>query len=173
MENTNSAASPPPPPPKSKVKGDAVFENVLKIAAYPVSVISGYLVGDNYIRKGSYKNFARHGVFDDIQAQRKERFHTLLQELPSGKAIGNVSRTVQQIEKIYRADVKARFEQMGLHGLPDYWKTLHRDQKIDTLVMSATAAGIAIGAMLTIAHEKDWVKSLAKDQRQEDQGLAP
>ena len=70
----------------------------------------------------------------------------------------------------YRHEVREFFEDLGIRNLRDYAKVTHRNQKVEAAVFALTAAGISLGAVLTLSNSKGLMDMLAtKDRGQSSQ----
>ena len=58
------------------------------------------------------------------------------------------------INKSYRGEVRTFFEDIGIKGPLGYWRTVNRNQKVESAVMGFTVAAITIGAMLAISDHR-------------------
>jgi hypothetical protein len=119
------------------------------LASYGVAGVSGAVAVDLNVRQSMYKNFATHGIFNDLQAIRTKQYKDLYANIEKGE-VHDVPSQVSTIEKIYRANIKERFEGMGIKHFGDWWHTLTRSQKLDAVVQGLTVSGIAIGALMMI-----------------------
>jgi hypothetical protein len=80
------------------------LSRIVRIIAYPVAGVSGYLAGDVSVRNSIYKNFAKHGYFDGkkgkssggIQHELHEEFVSIVKEKYKKQILGatdEVART--------------------------------------------------------------------------------
>lgn len=132
--------------------------DTLNALAYPIAAVAGYYTGDLEIRMATYKNFAKHGTFNDLQKIRAEQYRSAIETATAG-APDHLAENIQVIEDAYRAGVRTRFENLGLSTYGDYWKTLMRNQKVTVMERCITTTGITLGALLVIS-SKDWAKEL-------------
>lgn len=163
---TKFLSSPTENAPAKPPKSDPV-DTLLHVGSIPAALVPGYFATEISIRRGAYKNLARHGLFNPEQAERNKEYTTIFERVAKGEAI-NPAAEFKWSEGKYRALVKNKFESMGLHGLSDYWKILARNQKLDALVLGATVSGIALGATLAVANMRDWAKYNARVNGDED-----
>ncbi|MDX2113404.1 MAG: hypothetical protein SFW63_06705 [Alphaproteobacteria bacterium] len=65
----------------------------------------------------------------------------------------------------YRHEVREFFEDLGIRNLRDYTKVTHRNQKVEAAVFALTAAGISLGAVLTLSNSKGLMDMLTTKDR--------
>jgi hypothetical protein len=149
--NTTKTQDTTQPPAKEKLP---MWERMLNIVAYPISAAVGYYVGDASIRRSIYTNFAKRKHFVDLQTIQDTAIKAVMDEAKHNPAV-NLSTAIHGINETYRQSVKSRFESWGMRGITDYWKGLHRNQKIEAIGLAITVSGIALGAMLTMSDHMD------------------
>lgn len=149
--NTAKTQEVVPAPAKEKMP---LWERALNIAAYPISAAVGYFVADASIRRSIYTNFAKKKSFVDLQTIQDSAINALKDSVAHNPSI-NFGNELHAINETYRQSVKGRFESWGMKGITDYWKGLHRNQKIEAIGLAITVSGIALGAMLTMSDHLD------------------
>lgn len=224
------------------------MSRILRIAAYPISALSGYFAGDVFLRNSIYKNFARHGFFDGktgvtsdgkvvtarkgVQGETHEAMLKIAKETYSNKMLaatddatleryirnahkfgvssteeiggviekstyagakglfekikGSLGETRIDFEEIaknaensvskrfallndkYRVVIREFFEDLNITGPMKYIKVSNRNQKVETAVFALTAAGISLGALLTIANNRGLLDALSEKSHSHD-----
>jgi hypothetical protein len=148
---------------------DTPFSKALKLLTYPVSALVGYKIMKSQIRDATYDNLKRYDAFEDIRPAHHDQLHKMIERFQKGEPVNILKETVRQQEK-YQAQLTARFKELGLGTIEKQWEFIHKSQKQNVLLNGFTAAGITIGALLTMANSKSFVDVL--DQSQEN-GASP
>ena len=127
----------------------SLWKTALEWLPYPIATAVGYYAFDIEVRKGIYRNIAKHGYFNDLQAERNTPYKAVLNRgAIDGKS---VAPELHELQETYRNAVGERFRtKLGMKGMRDYWQGLERNQKITSLVMGATVTSIILGAAFLI-----------------------
>ncbi len=160
------------PQPKKKLVQSTVANatEVVNMLTYPVAAYLGYTTIETAIRKSMYENFAKRGVFNDLQQQRKTQYLAAIAESEKrGDGKSKLAATIEKVEDDYRLNVRQWFRHHGLYDAGDFWQTLQHNQKIDALVMGATVSGIALGALLTVTHNRSLMTDVFHSSEDEPQ----
>lgn len=136
---------------------------LINLIAYPFAAVNSYLVFDTWTRKSFYSNFAKRKLFADLQTPDTAEMKKIFDAAKLDKTL-NAADHIPAIQEKYLQAVRSRvINEWNMKGLPDYWKCLHRNQQIETIVFSATVAGVTIGAMLSMSdHLGQWKDMILK-----------
>ena len=154
---------------KHQPQKTGILSKLLKVLTVPLAAGAGYWFGQTSIRDSAYDNAKTHGAFDDMNKDHfsyngkstGKNYHDTLSEVGSEalKAVKN-EKTFDIVEKASHlhvereAQVAKRLEQIGLGTLGKQWKFTSKYQRQQALMNAFTAAGITIGALLSIADTK-------------------
>lgn len=131
-----------------KKEQDSIWKRTINLVTYPFSAIAGFYVGDMFARKFAYKNLARHKYFDPFQKKEQKAIFEAAEKALGGEA--NFAKEMEGIQAAYRSEVREVFRGLGLKNSLDYWKLLHRNQKVEALAYGMTVTGVGIGALHSI-----------------------
>jgi hypothetical protein len=159
------------PEEKTIEKKEPAFKGVLKVLAYPVSALIGYAFAKPLIHDGVYDNLKRYHAFDDIRASHHAKLHEMIRDFNGGKPVDVLNQT-RSIKAAYESQLSDQFDRLGLGTLEKQWRFLDKTQQRNVLMTGFTAAGIGIGAMLTIANNKS-VSALAQKKESEKSQNTP
>lgn len=143
-------------------KGTAAAHAAADTLSYAVAIGTGWAATDLSVRGSMYKNFAAQGVFNELQASRKEQYKALLDDIAKGNKVG-VPQRVHNIESAYRDLTAQKFKDLGVNGFQDWWKTLKRNQKVDALVSGLTVSGVVIGALMLVTNSREFNSMVARN----------
>jgi len=160
-EKATPALSKDTQPIVSLIDNRGFWSKAMNVIAYPVGAIAAYYTSDTMIRRSLYSNFAKPKFFSDLQKMQNNEKTKLLEAAVLDNTI-NVVPEIVKIDEKYLLDVRHRVvnEWNIKGGKWDYWKMMHRNQKIETAIYSFTAAAITIGAMLSISDHLGNVKDI-------------
>jgi len=128
------------------------FRKTVKLLSLPASLAAGSFYAYAMIRNLSYNNLRNKGVFNDIRQENVAAVSTLL---PSSGPYKNIVEEVEIINRASSAKIDTRIAEMGFNSVSKRFKLLHNNQRVETMLGAFTAAGVALGVMLTIADHKN------------------
>lgn len=171
MEKPEAPKSHPTPHNHAPKRESALLQG-LQLIAYPTAIGGGLFATDLEIRKGAYRNFAKHGVFNELQQSRDKAYDAAIEAAKSNGHGERLPDSVKVIEHEYRIGVRDWFRGHGMHSSMDYWKALTRNQKVEAFVMGSTVSGIAIGSILAITQSQKLADFFTKDaeEKQSERG---
>jgi hypothetical protein len=172
----------------------SLLSKALKIIAFPIAAVSGWLVGKIHVQNAAYDNARFMNAFFDIKDDVKEKktievvaqevvekegYHTQLKKLVKTaveeKVIAkpgtiDIYELTQDLRTENKALVTERMEKIGLGTLRKQWKFNMHYQRRDAIINSLTVAGIAIGAILSIANMKAVQHLFSKQEAEQKTG---
>jgi len=164
--------SPEPLPLPVALEGDSSkgeTSSALTLLSYPVGLVTGFQAAKTWIGMGSYKNLAKQELFGDVQQNRTAQYRDAVQKQAAGQVV-DMPAEARRIEQEYHEAVGRKFETLGYRGIGDHWKGLQRRQRVESVMIGATVAGVTIGALLTILRNSHWLSSLlGGDDKKTDQ----
>jgi len=142
--------------PPDKSGKSTTFGKLLHIVAYPIAAISGIWAANASVHNHAYDMAKKLGAFDDLLAKATPKSKCDAHELLAGKITTDeyVARSAK-IKETWQVEGLKRMEELGLNSFSRKWKYMARAARQETILTSLTAAGIAIGALLTIADSKN------------------
>lgn len=143
----------------------------LKLLGFPIAAISGYWSGSVSIRNSAYDNAKEHGLFDDFHSSSHDSMKNIgakaRQAISEGKPFDILTESVP-LHTMRDAQIAERLEKVGLGNFEKQWKFTSRYQKQNALLNGLTVAGIAIGAIFSMAHSKAVQKLFTKHEPSQD-----
>ncbi len=142
----------------------------IKVIAMPIAAASGYWVAARRIYVNAYDNAKEHGLFRDlINGERKQGMERIgAKAVAAAKAKTEYEILEESIpfHKVHTDKVLERFKDVGLGSTRKRWGFLRTDQKQAAIIEFMTVAGIAIGALLTVANNKTISHLFSNEQEQ-------
>ena len=172
----------PTPAPKEKEDTLHWLNRALKIAAYPIAGLSGLLVAANDLHGSAYKkaqSVLGDPFFGKIHAKHKPLYKANAEQYErrdkGGVVLTKFFDEEMRIKNLHSPAVGMKMKELGFSeeffGLKDIvhkWKYVNRGSKQQAVVNGMTVAGIAIGALLTMAGSKTLIEMFSgkeeKDQ---------
>lgn len=136
-------------PPERSPVGKAV-----SFASLPLAFLGAFKAAQIRIRRGLYKNLAVQGAFDDLQKERHEVYKQITKDCLDDK-LPHIREEVIKLEEAYHDAVVDRVHKLGYANLSDQFKSLKRNEKLDSILLFAGVSSVTIGALLTIANQID------------------
>lgn len=157
---------------KEEEEVENIFSKMLKLVAYPVSAFSGYVFSKQIIRNATYDNLKYTGAFEDIREPHYKRLNDVTKRFMNKEPVDVIGET-GQLHEAFKSRLSERIEEMGLGTLKKQWEFIHTTQKQNAMLTGFTAAGISIGALLTMANNKLFTSTIsehmeANKQQQQD-----
>ena len=160
------------PAPDKPEKEDRLHwaNRMLKVAAYPIAAISGLWVTHTSIH-AKFNQYARE--LKEFQVIEK-KFAPLRQELATKCDMGIIDKVTNLTEgsKLRLANrhaIDVQMEKLGYDGVINKFRGLSRNKRQLAIVEGMTVAGIAIGALLTMANSKTLIEFFS-GKEEKDQG---
>lgn len=129
----------------------STFSKVMSMLVFPISAIPGYLYSRILIRRGAYKNTAKHGVFEKARAKESAD----VQAIWNDSNCLNTANEISVVQEEYRQAVKGIFEKKGMKNVRHYWKCLHSNQKWEAVLQGLVVTGIGIGALFSVFQNRE------------------
>lgn len=142
---------------------DGIISRAIKVAAYPISGLVGFLYTKNYVHSEFYDNIKETA----LNKERMARDAKVAEMFPPPGVTKDIKNDLSQLHKEYWATTTQRFEEAGYHNTWDYLKGLHANQKWEAATTFLTAAGITLGVLLTVAENKQLRSLLAYKEAEE------
>lgn len=144
-----------------------IASRLLRVLAYPIAAISGYWAADVSAHNSAYNTAKSLGAFDDILAVSTPRSRLEIQELITDKiATKEFWSKALASKSEYQIKADERMYKMGLRGFRSKWDYMAKANRQDAILVGMTVAGIAIGALLTMAESKAINNLFGSDDRQ-------
>ena len=150
---------------------DGFLSKAIKVLTLPVAAISGYWVAARRVYVNAYDNAKDHGIFKDlVNGERKRGLDEIgkeaLDAVAAHKEYDILAKSVP-FHETHNAKVLERFKAVGLGTTAKRWKFLRVDQKQAAMIEFMTVAGIAVGALLTLANNKTISHAFSNNEPQE------
>lgn len=141
---------------KPQEEQQSVFGKVLNVVAYPISAAIGIAFWHTHVRNASYDRMdktglKKGGIFAALKQTQQEQQQALLDSGVKGEEFASKLKLINQEFS------KGMTESFAEHGFASMWKrykSLNRFSRAETMLTSFTAAGIALGVILTAASSK-------------------
>jgi hypothetical protein len=152
-----------------KSNESSLLSKALKVVSLPVAAISGYIVTSINIRHSAYENAKDHGMFKDLSGSykdakgnevitpRQEAMHALGEKVMAAEKIGQRVDVLAEsipLHANYGKSFTKRMETAKLGSFVKQWRFTSPFQQQNALINGLTVAGVAIGAILSIANMK-------------------
>lgn len=124
---------------------------VIYTGAFGASAAAGLATARIYVNDAVYDNLKKHGAFDDIVTPHRSELQTLIKDQIGEGKVANFASRLAEVKSGYYPDVTKRIEEMGIKGVRDEWKAVHRSQRQNAAILGLTVSSIMIGACLEVA----------------------
>ena len=156
----------------SHEESPSILSKILKAIAYPVSAAIGYSYWHAFVRKASLERIrntgSKHGGgFADLLDTRLVQQDALLKE---SIVASEFPAKLKLINQEFSKGQATRMEEMGLGSILGRFKSLNRYSRYESILTAVTAAGIALGVILTASESKYFINKM--NGTHEDKGVA-
>ena len=149
-------------------KPDHLIDQVLKAVSIPVAMFSGFFVLQRRVNKNAYDVAKSHGAFDKEMHETSEKARLNLQQGISGEITAKeFQKTARKLRRNYSESVKKTMQKLELDDFPKVWHHISKDAREKAIIEGMTVAGIAVGALLTIADNRWLSGQLKRDDKDE------
>ena len=133
-----------------------LFNKVLKLIAWPVSVVTGFMVAHTEVRDKAYNMAKRQGVFDALlpthnnenRANHAQRVADVIdKEAFMAEHI--------HIKQSYSKQIQSQMEHMGIGSFTKKWNYIHRTDKQNAVISGVMIGAVALGALLTASASRN------------------
>lgn len=153
---------------EQKSKWQTRLDKIVAGIAYPVSGVMGFIFGHGYVSHKSSDLLKTQGGLDKEIADVNEKCRKLFP--PSG-VFKDIKDEQRERRREFREAKDLRFKQLGYRNMLDRFNYLPYHQKLESIAVGITAAGVALGAILTISNNKHLLSELSeKDKPDKDTG---
>lgn len=147
----------------------STFSKVLKVAAYPISATIGGFYWHTHVRNASYDRMRntgneKGGVFSDLLKWSHDKQQELL-DMKVGSE--EFPAKLKLINQEFSAKMTERFKELGYTSMYKRYQSLSRYVRTETMLTSLTAAGIALGVLLTAADSKSLFDTLGLSDKKD------
>ncbi len=152
-------------------EGNGFLSKAIKILSLPIAAVSGYWVASRSIFNHTYANVKDHDILSDLTGKDTERHKKMTQigkearEAANSKTMYEITEKSVPLHADHYEKVLERFKYAGLGTTRKRWKFLRPDQKDAVLIEFMTVAGIAVGALLTLANNKTISHAFSSDDQ--------
>jgi hypothetical protein len=159
-DKTAKAASAP-----HKNSASGMLRTAIQIVTYPIAALTAYFVGRTEMRRGLYKIAVTSKSFAEKQTSHREAIAKIFQDARDGIPVTDGPEQFEKLNKAYRQTLKAEFQGIGFKNTSKYWKALHPNQKVSTLMFAGGAAGVVITTLLAVANNKGLMDRITRADR--------
>ena len=149
-------------------ESDGFVSKAIKALTFPIAAVSGYWVAARRIYVNAYDNAKEHGLLKDlVNGKRKEGLEAIGREALAAVAANkqyNILEKSVPFHNAHNEKVLEHFKKIGLGTTGKRWQFLRGDQKQAAMIEFMTVAGIAVGALLTVANNKTISHLLGREQ---------
>lgn len=149
---------------------------IISIAAYPIAGISGIWVAANELHNAAYqkaKGLDGNPHFGEIQKLYDGKYVDIAKKFEDGLLNTQQRLTAEwAVKKEYSKAVGGKMKALGfgdgwgrMEDLPNKWHSVNRGTKQSAIISGLTVAGVAIGALLTIANSKSLIEYFSQDSQ--------
>lgn len=143
----------------------------LKIAAYPVSFLTGFFVTKVNISDSAYNHFKHYDGIADIRKEGTGAIKKIFQEGIDNakKGVGNEGflKKVVEHRNEYFPKIEGRKKALGIHSFFDEWKVVHRSDKQNAVINGIMVTAVALGALLEVTNTKMFNNFFSRSDSQE------
>jgi hypothetical protein len=143
--------------PKRTSAETGFLSKALKVLAFPVAAVSGYWFAQTSIRNSAYDNAKFTGAVKGVSEPHRDALQKIGEKanaiIEKGKTF-DLPKEVRPLFEEHAPLVTKRLEDLNLGTLRKQWGFTSKYQKQQAIMNGLTAAGIAIGAVLSIANMK-------------------
>ena len=132
----------------------------LNVAAYPIAAAAGGVFLKSTVDDKLYDNLKSLNQLPEL-AEHKTAFRSAQM---GEQAAENLTKFHKEFSKIY----DEKLHKLGFTNFTKRFNGLHSNQKFDALIHGATAVGVTLGVVLTIANSKFLDKFNHKDKDKSD-----
>ena len=140
---------------KSQTQAEAPEKKPISRSVYAVSLgasgAAGLASARIYVSDAVYDNLKKHGAFTDIHTPHKSQLEGLIQQQLGEGKVANFATRLAEVKSSYYPEITKRIDEMGIKGLRDEWKAVHRSQRQNAAIIGMTVSSIMIGACLEVA----------------------
>lgn len=145
-----------------------MLTRILKVAAYPIAVISGYWVTKVTVHNYAYDNAKFMKGVKSISEPHRSALQAIGEEADAVIKNGGTYDLPAKVSPLFEKHTPAvaeRLEKLGLGTLRKQWNFTSTYQQHQAVINGLTAAGIAIGSLLMIANSKTFSRMFSKQEK--------
>ena len=156
-----------PPKPEQDENVSTTFSKTVKTLAVPASLGAGLFYGYTSVRDKFYDKLRNLGAFSEAKSLRLQKAQEIFPEWGVAKDISN---ELNALNNSHAADIDKRIAELGYNTMTKRFNSLHANKKVEVVINAFTAAGIALGVMLTVADHKSLFGQVQDKAKEGDSG---
>ena len=126
-----------------------------KLAGAAAAVGFTFATASHAISQAFFKNMNKAQAFTDLQNTRDKAIEHIIVPAVKHEEMINSVPEVAKINRIYEKQLAGRMKNLGFNNIVDKFQSLKRHQVMEVAFATSAVAGLAVGAIATIASNRD------------------